>query len=73
MPINNTITGRNFKNARKITKAGTIKSIGDIWKSFNKVVDRADISINSFELVVCKLNPIRIKQIKVIINVGKVV
>ena len=30
MPINNTITGRNFKNARKITIAGTIKSIGDV-------------------------------------------
>ena len=73
MPINNTITGRNFKNARKITKTGTIKSIGDIWKSFNKVVDRADISFSSFELVVFKLIPIIIKQIKVIINVGKVV
>ena len=30
MPINNTIMGRNFKNARKITKSGTIKSIGDV-------------------------------------------
>ena len=73
MPINNTNTGRKFKNGRKITIAGTIKSIGDIWKSFNKVVDRADISFNSFELVVFKLNPIIIKQIKVITNVGKVV
>ena len=30
MPINNTMIGRNFKNARKITKRGTIKSIGDV-------------------------------------------
>ena len=65
--------GRNFKNARKITKKGTIKSIGDIWKSFNMVVDKVEMSFNSFELVVFKLNPIIMKQTKVIINVGKVV
>ena len=37
------------------------------------VIDKVEISFNSFELVVFKLNPIIRKQIKVIINVGKVV